>query len=78
MSTKTLEEALQISRQLAPGDQLRLVRQLAEELLGQIEAAEPSIDLLSQSGLGAGLWRAVGVEDYIEQERASWSDGDAL
>ena len=74
MNTTTLDEVLQASRQLAPGDQSRLIRQLSEQLLGHMEMSETSVDLLSQAGLGADLWRTVDVESYVEQERASWSD----
>jgi hypothetical protein len=76
--TMTVDQVLSMSEQLSPTDQLRLISLLSERLRDDIARddialeREP-IDLLSLTGLGAEVWQAVDVADYLEQERASWN-----
>ena len=72
METTTLDNVLEVSQQLSPADQLRLIGLLSEQLRDKLDVQEPPIDLLSQAGLGADLWQEIDVDAYIEQERASW------
>lgn len=72
--TTTLQEAIHISGQLSPTDQLRLIGWLSTRLRDQIEAPGQPVDLLASAGLGAEIWQQLDVEAYIHQERASWED----
>lgn len=66
-----LETALNLSKQLSPLDQLRLISLLSEQLRGEIETGEEPTDMLTLAGLGAEVWREIDVTAYLEQERAS-------
>ena len=70
--TITLNEVLDISKKLSVSDQLQLIGRLSERLRAEIHRSGEPVDMLSLAGLGAELWRAVDVADYLEQERASW------
>jgi len=69
-----LETALDLSRQLSPLDQLRLISLLSDHLRGEMEAGEEATDMLTLAGLGAEVWREIDVAAYLEQERASWEN----
>jgi hypothetical protein len=71
-STATLEQVIDISEQLAPRDQLRLISLLSERLRSEMEKQTESVDMLSLAGLGADLWAQIDVDAYLEQERSSW------
>lgn len=71
-STATLEQVIDISEQLAPRDQLRLISLLSERLRSEIEKQTEPVDMLSLAGLGADLWAQIDVDAYLEQERSSW------
>jgi hypothetical protein len=70
--TTTMEEALAVSEQLSPADQLRLIGLLSERLRHKVEEGSEPVDMLSLAGLGAEIWREIDVADYLEQERNSW------
>ena len=70
--TATLDEALVVSERLSPTDQLRLIGILSERLRGELELGAEPIDMLSMAGLGAEIWQALDVAEYLEQERTSW------
>jgi hypothetical protein len=72
--TATLKDAMRISEQLSPADQLRLIHWLSVRLRDQVTASEKPVDLLASAGLGAEIWQQIDVEAYIRQERASWED----
>ena len=71
-STATLDQAIDISEQLAPRDQLRLISLLSERLRSEMEQQAEPIDMLALAGLGAELWAQIDVDAYLEQERTSW------
>jgi hypothetical protein len=55
------------------------IRDAIDELLRQREnesSQEPSHSILELKGLGSEIWRAIDVDEYIEQERASWEKDD--
>jgi hypothetical protein len=70
----TLDEVLNISQNLSPTDQLRLISQLSEQLSGTItdQPQGEQVDMLSMVGVGADLWSLVDVDAYLDEERASW------
>lgn len=70
--TATLDEAVLVSTRLSPEDRLRLIRILSEQLRSELEQDIEPVDMLSLAGLGEEIWRGLDVEDYLEQERASW------
>ncbi len=70
--TITLDSILNISRQLPLTDQLRLISLLSENLRSEMGREDELIDMLSLAGLGAEIWQAIDVDDYLEQERAGW------
>ena len=72
METAKLSDALRISEQLSPADQLRLIGLLSDRLRGEMTTHADPIDMLSLAGVGAELWQEIDVAAYLEQERASW------
>lgn len=68
----TLENVLQMSTQLTPKEQLRLIELLAARVRAVQEPPAAAVDILSTAGLGAELWQQIDVDAYLEQERASW------
>jgi len=70
----TLDQVLDISGQLKPSDQLRLISVLSERLRREIGQGSELVDMLSLAGVGADLWAQVDVAAYLEQERASWDN----
>lgn len=70
--TATLDNVLDMSKQLPRADRLRLISLLSEDLRSEIDQEEQPVDMLSLAGLGAEMWQAIDVDAYLEQERASW------
>jgi len=56
---------------LPPGDQLRLISELADRLGGQLER-RPRRSLLELRGLGKSVWQSIDVDEYLRRERSSW------
>jgi hypothetical protein len=71
-SPVTLDQALDMSRRLAPHDQLRLISLLSERLRREMERPAKPVDILTLAGLGAELWAQIDADTYLEQKRASW------
>ena len=55
---------------LPPGDQLRLIAELAGRL-GHLER-RPRRSLLELRGLGKSAWQGIDVDEYLRAERSSW------
>lgn len=72
--TTTLDQALRVSGQLSPADQLRLIGLLSEQLRRELDRDTEPVDMLSLAGLGAEVWQEIDVAAYLEQERASWQN----
>lgn len=70
--TITVDQVLRMTRQLAPGDKLRLISLLSEHVRDEMGQAGEPVDMLSLAGLGAELWQEIDVEAYLAQERATW------
>ena len=56
---------------LPPGDQLRLIAELAGRLGGNL-ARQPRRSLLELRGLGKSVWQDIDVDEYLRRERSSW------
>ena len=54
-STTTLDQVIDMSEQLSPRDQLRLISLLSERLGSEMEKQTEPVDMLSLAGLGADL-----------------------
>ncbi len=67
----TYYEALTRVQHLTPADQLRLLEELASLVRRQI--AQPRRSILELRGLGKEIWQSVDAQQYVEQERASWT-----
>jgi hypothetical protein len=76
MSTEvvTLDQVLDISEQLKPSDQLRLISALSERLRQELGESAELVDMLSLAGVGADLWAQIDVAAYLEKERSSWDN----
>ena len=70
--TTALEQALQMAKQLALSEQLRLISLLSDQLRLELGQQEEPVDILTLTGLGAELWQQVDVAAYLEEERSSW------
>jgi hypothetical protein len=57
---------------LGPADQLRLIAELVARLSGDLDR-QPRRSLLELQGLGKSVWQGADVEEYLRQERSSWS-----
>jgi hypothetical protein len=57
---------------LAPADRLRLIAELAGQLSGQLNP-QMSRSLRELRGLGKDVWQGVDVDEYLRQERSSWT-----
>jgi len=66
----TLDQVLDISEQLKPSDQLRLISALSERLRQEMGESAELVDMLSLAGVGADLWAQIDVAAYLEQERS--------
>lgn len=71
-STVTCDDVLGDVQRLTPTDQLRLLKRLAIIVRGQVKDERPR-NILELRGLGKEIWQGVDVQDYIDQERASWN-----
>ncbi|HNS02175.1 MAG TPA: hypothetical protein PKM78_07310 [Anaerolineae bacterium] len=70
--TVTLDEAIVVSEKLPPLDRLRLIGILSNGLCSELKQDAEPVDMLSLAGLGAEIWQAIDVTQYLEQERVSW------
>ena len=68
----TLDQVLDISEQLKPSDQLRLISALSERLRQELGESAELVDMLSLAGVGADLWAQIDVAAYLEKGRSSW------
>jgi len=70
--TVTLDEAIVVSKKLAPLDRLRLIGILSDGLRSELKQDAEPVDMLSLAGLGAEIWQTIDVTQYLDQERSSW------
>jgi hypothetical protein len=72
MSTYNYYEILSRIQSLTPADQLRLLEDLAA-IIRQQAITEPLHSFLELEGLGQDIWKGVDAQEYVNQERDSWS-----
>lgn len=71
MTTTGYSDILDRARRLSPADQLRLLEDLAALVRREMDQ-QPRRSILELQGLGKEIWADVDVEQYIDQERATW------
>ncbi len=71
-TTTAYDDVLSRVQRLAPSDQFRLLEELAS-LARRRVMAQAQRSILELRGLGKEIWQGVDVQEYVEQERASWN-----
>jgi hypothetical protein len=71
MSTDTYRQVLIQVQQLTIDEQFQLMQDLLAILRRRV-VHEPTHSILELDGLGKEIWEGVDVQEYIDQERASW------
>lgn len=71
MPIATYSEVMERVQHLDADDQLRLLEELAALVRRQV-GQPPRRSILELQGLGKEIWQDIDVQEYIEQERASW------
>lgn len=64
----------QYIKPLSPDEQLKLLAKMAQELVNNGEAAEPTKkrSLLELEGLGAEIWEGIDAQEYVNELRNEW------
>ena len=72
----TYKEVLAQAQLLSLEDEARLLAELTRDLRQRIEkSSKPRYNVLDFEGIAQGVWDEVGgVDEFLEQERASWDD----
>ncbi|HWE87671.1 MAG TPA: hypothetical protein VG267_22200 [Terracidiphilus sp.] len=72
MAASSYDSVLELAGSLPVEEQLRLIR----ALLTQSSAVKPEAgqsSVLELSGLGADVWNKIDAQEYVRQERSSWT-----
>lgn len=70
MTLKSYDRTLDMTKQLALSEQLRLLEDLTRIVRRQVDKKTYSI--MDLEGLGADIWQGIDAQKYINEERASW------
>ena len=65
------DHAKQSVEALPPGNQLRLIAEIAASLRSHPDL-RPRRSLLELRGMGKSIWREIDVDEYLNRERSSW------
>ncbi len=71
--TTTYYEALRVIKELNPDDWLDILVDVTNMLCAVPSSLRSRHSVMELEGLGAELWQQIGIDEYIEAERASWS-----
>ena len=74
---QTAQEMIVAIRQVRAQQTLAAIRRVHADHTVEMERRKQS-RILELNGLGAGLWLQEGVQEYVDQERASWDESEAL
>lgn len=74
MSADAYQQIIQLVEQLTPDEQFALMQELLEMLRRRIV---PQHDSMEFRGMAEDLWKDIDVEQYIQEERDSWSHRQA-
>jgi hypothetical protein len=72
----TVQSVLTQVRRLTMQEQLDLLEKIAV-IVRDILPSRPTHSVLELEGLGAGIWKGVPAQEYVERERAAsgWENG---
>lgn len=70
MTLESYDRTLDMAKQLALPEQLRLLEDLTRIVRRQVDKKTYSI--MDLEGLGADIWQGIDAQKYINEERASW------
>jgi hypothetical protein len=73
MAISVYNDVLRRVQRLSPDDQLRLLEDVASLVRRQVTTQARRRSILELRGLGKEIWQDIDAQDYIDQERASWS-----
>jgi hypothetical protein len=73
MSINVYNDVLRRVQGLSPDDQLRLLEDVASLVRRQVATPARRRSILELRGLGKEVWQDIDAQDYVDQERASWS-----
>jgi hypothetical protein len=73
MSVSVYNDVLRRVQRLSPDDQLRLLEDVASLVRRQVTTRSGRRSILELRGLGKETWQDIDAQDYIDEERASWS-----
>lgn len=76
MTVATYDHTLNMARQLAVSEQLRLLEDLTKAVRRRISSKpqkEKTYSIMELEGLGAEIWQDVDAQEYVNQERSSWA-----
>lgn len=72
MTLETYDRTLDLARELALSEQLKLLEALTQMVRRQIDDSPKTYSIMELEGLGAEIWQDVDAQTYINEERASW------
>jgi hypothetical protein len=71
MTVSSYHDILRMTYRLELSEQLQLMEALTRLVRQQIGKSEQR-SILELEGLGAEIWQGADVQEYVDQERASW------
>jgi hypothetical protein len=72
MTVANYDHTWKMVKQLALPDQLQLLENLTKAVRRQVATEVKTYSIMDLEGLGADVWHDVDVQEYVNQERASW------
>ncbi len=76
MTLATYDLTLNMARQLAISEQLRLLENLTKAVRQRLSSKPneaKTYSIMELEGLGAEIWQDTDAQEYVNQERASWT-----
>jgi hypothetical protein len=73
MSTNAYQQVRQLALNLTPEEQLQLIEDLIQNIRQTCKIEAKSRHSIKElKGLGKEVWQTIDLDQYIEEERASW------
>ena len=76
MALATYDLTFNMARQLAVSEQLRLLENLTKAVRQRLSSKPneaKTYSIMELEGLGAEIWQDTDAQEYVNQERASWT-----
>jgi len=64
---------LKVVKELNPEEQLNLIEIISAQLKKNIATEKTKHSITELEGLGAGLWKGIDAQKYVQKERESWA-----